>query len=60
MSPPLLMLFPPLSFNCTVIVEVELPSAVIEVGLAKIRLAAVSAVTTGSGFEKLSDPEKAP
>ncbi len=36
-SPPVVRLFPLLSFSCTVIVEVDTPSAVIEAGAAVIR-----------------------
>ena len=36
-SPPIVRLFPLLSFSCTVIVEVDTPSAIIEAGAAVIR-----------------------
>ncbi len=36
-SPPAVRLFPLLSFSCTVMVEVDTPSAVIEAGAAVIR-----------------------
>ena len=36
-SPPVVRLFPLVSFSCTVMVEVDTPSAVIEAGTAVIR-----------------------
>ena len=43
MSPPLVRLLPLANFNCTVMVDVELPSAVIDVGLAVNKLVVVDA-----------------
>ncbi len=42
-SPPVVRLLPLLSFSCTVIVEVDTPSAAIEVGTAVIRDVVASA-----------------
>ncbi len=42
-SPPVVRMFPLMSFSCTVMVEVDMPSAVIEEGAAVIRDVVASA-----------------